>query len=252
MSDHTFNPFIAKKYGINEAIFLNTIIFWTRTNAAKNKNFHDDRYWTYGTPEFYANYFPYFKPRLIKDIIASCIKQNALIKGGFNEKKYDRTAWYSLSNNVLSELDLDVTCLKPKPSTIVRITYDPLDGLRTMDRTDYVPPIPDSKTDSKHSSSVRRKDTAPHTTVVNLLKSYGIPVPKRITKHTIEIINAAEEVLRDKHKTTIDSYLDFLYKTSRNWIEPYFKNGKEIRNDFKIILRPALIERAMNAEFEDK
>lgn len=149
MSDHTFNPFIAEKYGINEAIFLNTIIFWTRTNAAKKKNFHEDRYWTYGTPEFYAAYFPYFKPRLIKDIIASCIKQNALIKGNFNKKRYDRTSWYSLSDNILFDLNLDIACLQPNARTIVRNSYNGLDVIRTMDRTDYVPPIPDTYTDTE-------------------------------------------------------------------------------------------------------
>ncbi len=149
MSDHSFNPFIAKKHGINEAIIVNSFIFWTRTNSSNDKNLHEDRYWCFGTPEYFSKFFPYFKPRLIKDIIKSCLDKDILIKGNFNKKGYDKTNWYSLSDSILTELNLDKTCLQPAPALIGRITSNGSDGLRPMDRTDYVQPIPVTKTVTK-------------------------------------------------------------------------------------------------------
>lgn len=113
MSDYKFNPFIAKKYGINEAILIDSFIYWTRTNAAKKKNFHDDRYWFYGTCQSFNNFFIFFTPKQIKYSLLKLIKCGALVKGNYNKNSYDRTNWYSLSDSLLLELNLDKTCLNP-------------------------------------------------------------------------------------------------------------------------------------------
>lgn len=165
MSDHSFNIFIAEKYSINIAIFINNMIFWTRTNASDNRNFHDGRYWTYGTPEFYAKYFPYFKPRLIKDILARCIENGLLLKGNFNKNNYDQTSWYSLSDSALLELNLDRTCLRPQQNPIVRKTSNGSDVKRPMDRTDYVQPIPVTKPDTKTDTNSEGDNSPTHTII---------------------------------------------------------------------------------------
>ena len=113
MSDHNFNPFIAQKYNINIAILLNSFVFWTRTNAAKGKNFHEGRYWCYGTPEYFKNYFPYFSCDQIRRAIEKAIENSLLLKSNFNNKGYDRTNWYALTDKALTEYNLDRTCLKP-------------------------------------------------------------------------------------------------------------------------------------------
>jgi hypothetical protein len=115
MSDHSFNPFIAKKYNINVAILLNSFVFWTRTNSAKEENFHEDRFWCFGTPEYFSKYFPYFTIKQIKYALQQAIEFELLIKSNFNKKGYDRTSWYSLSDKALIEFNLDRTCLKPAP-----------------------------------------------------------------------------------------------------------------------------------------
>lgn len=148
MSDHAFNPFIAKKYGINEAIIINSMIFWTRTNAAEGKNFHENRFWSYGTPEYYSKYFPYFTERQIKYALSNLVKIGALLKSNFNKKGYDKTAWYSLSDSILIELNLDITCLHPAPTLIEQNC--PIDRTKlSYGRDKIVLPIPDTKTDTK-------------------------------------------------------------------------------------------------------
>jgi len=113
MADHNFNPLLAKKYGINLAIIINTAIFWTRSNAAKEDNFFNERYWFYGTPEYFSKYFPYFTPDQIKYALKKGKQCGVFLKGNFNKKGYDRTGWYSLSDEILKEVNLDRTCLYP-------------------------------------------------------------------------------------------------------------------------------------------
>lgn len=148
MSQHHFETFIAEKYGIEIAVLIDNFVFWTRTNAAANKNYHEGRYWSYGTPQFFKNYFTYFTERKIKTLLQKCVKNNILITGNFNKKGYDRTNWYALSDQILSELNLDKTCRKPASELIGQKT--------AMDRTKYGDasdknrrPIPDTKPDTK-------------------------------------------------------------------------------------------------------
>src|SRR5690554_219033 len=131
MSDHSFNPFIAKKYNINVAIFINNLIFWTRTNAASQSHYHEGRYWCYGTPAYFQNYFPYFTQKQIKYLIKQAIEFGLVVKGNFNKKGYDRTNWYSLSDKALLELNLDRTCLKPASELIGQIC--PMDQTNLSD-----------------------------------------------------------------------------------------------------------------------
>ncbi len=151
MSNHSFNPFIAKKYGIIEAIIIDSFVFWTRTNAAKPEelnNFFEDRYWCFGTPEYFSKFFPYLSPRQIKYALQNLTKSKILLKNNFNKKGYDKTNWYSLSDEILSELNLDKTCLQPAPVLIEQIC--PIHRTNLSNALNkFVLPIPDTKPDTK-------------------------------------------------------------------------------------------------------
>lgn len=126
MIEHSFNTFIAEKYGVFEAIFIKNMVLWTANNSAKQskksdgslKHFHEGRWWVFGTKEFFCNYLPYFTPNQIRRLLERCVSKGLLINGNFNQYGFDKTNWYSLSNLCLSELNLDVTCRKPAPSLI--------------------------------------------------------------------------------------------------------------------------------------
>lgn len=151
MSDHSFNPFIAKKYNVNVAIFLTSMVFWTRVNASNEHNFYEDRYWTYNTPESMVKYFPYWSPSQIKRIIQKCVDWGLIVKSNWNKKGYDKTNWYALSDKALIDLNLDKTCLKPASELIGR--NRPMDKTKSSDGLDeIVRPIPDTNPDTNHSS----------------------------------------------------------------------------------------------------
>ena len=158
MSDHSFNPFIAKKYGINVAILISSFVFWTRTNAAAEKNYHDGRYWSFGTPEYFLRYFPYFTEKQIKYALQKAVSSGALMQGNFNKKGYDKTSWFALTDQVLSELNLDITCLKP----LLGLTGQncPMDRTKlSYGRDKIVLPIPDTKPSTKPDINIYTQTT---------------------------------------------------------------------------------------------
>lgn len=93
MTDHTFNPFIAKKYGINTAVLLEQLYFL----ILSDKHIHDDLCWTYNTLDSLGDIFPYWSRHQLERAINNAVKDGLLVKGNYNQSKYDRTLWYALT-----------------------------------------------------------------------------------------------------------------------------------------------------------
>ena len=89
----------AIKFGYMEAALLFHFMFWIDFNRKKKKHFHDDKYWTYSSiVTLHKSYFPFFSEGQIRRAIDSFFKQNIIIKGNYNKLKYDKTTWYSLTD----------------------------------------------------------------------------------------------------------------------------------------------------------
>ena len=98
--EYSFDIEIAKNYGVEEAIMIKNFQFWIMKNKANSKNFYDNKTWTYNSNKAYAILFPFWTEKQIRRILLSLISQNVLIKGNYNNNQYDRTLWYSFSNEV--------------------------------------------------------------------------------------------------------------------------------------------------------
>ena len=96
--EHSFNIDIAKKVGIEEAIFLNNLYYWIHKNAANNKMFFDGSYWTYNTKQAYAELFPYMGYSKVKRVINTLTEANIIKTGNYNKDKMDRTLWYAFTD----------------------------------------------------------------------------------------------------------------------------------------------------------
>jgi hypothetical protein len=148
---HIFNTFIATKYGVNEAIFLNNIAFWIHQNKANNKNFHDGRYWTYNSHEAFATLFPYWTAKSVRTVINNCLKKNLLMSGNYNTKGYDRTKWYTLTDQGLA-LFPALNPYQPSKNLICPNGHMQLtERSHAIDRTGR--PIPDVNSDNLTSSA---------------------------------------------------------------------------------------------------
>jgi hypothetical protein len=96
------NLALAVKYGTNESLFLTNLCFWIEKNKANRVNYHDRHYWVYNTMEAWAELFPYFSKDQIRRLINKMRDQKILLVGVYNRIHYDRTQWYSVSDEVMA------------------------------------------------------------------------------------------------------------------------------------------------------
>lgn len=106
---------VAERYGVAESIFIDTIIFWYRTNKAENRNFRDGRWWTYNSIKAFEERFTFWSAKQIRRIANSCRDQGALIVGEYNEDRRDRSLWYTPGDELLALYGLAETgkCICP-------------------------------------------------------------------------------------------------------------------------------------------
>jgi hypothetical protein len=96
-SIHSFSLEVATALkSVDQAIFLHHIFYWLEYNERAGKNFQEGRYWSYQTLEELQYHFPYWTVRQLRFIIEKLMKAGILLKGNFNENKYDHTTWYSI------------------------------------------------------------------------------------------------------------------------------------------------------------
>ena len=101
MVEYHFRAELAAEYGVDGAIFLHCMAFWTAKNRANGRHFHEGRYWTYNTMKAFTELFPFWSRRQIERIVAGLKETGALLTGNFSEDKTDRTLWYALGDKVL-------------------------------------------------------------------------------------------------------------------------------------------------------
>ncbi len=92
---------IALRYGLEEAIFLDSLMFWYKENRANQRNFQDGRWWTFNTVNAFITMFPWWSGKQLRRIIASCKEKGAILSGNYNEDQRDRTLWYTPSDELL-------------------------------------------------------------------------------------------------------------------------------------------------------
>lgn len=102
--EHSFNVEIATKFGIEEAILLQHIYYWVEKNKANNKHFHDGRYWAYNSVKAFTTLFPYIPERTLSRKLKNLEEKGLIISANYNETKYDRTLWYTITDTATEYL----------------------------------------------------------------------------------------------------------------------------------------------------
>lgn len=93
---------VALRYGLEEAIFLDSLMYWYKENRANQRNYQDGRWWTFNSVKAFQELFPWWSVRQIRRIIDSCKEQGAILAGSFNDDHRDRTAWYTPGDELLA------------------------------------------------------------------------------------------------------------------------------------------------------
>ena len=94
---HTFDPEIATKYGVNEAVLLQFIHFWIEHNKANEVHYNDGHYWMYNSVKAFGKQFPYMSPHVIRGALKKLEDEGLILTGNYNVTGYDRTTWYTLT-----------------------------------------------------------------------------------------------------------------------------------------------------------
>ena len=104
--NHSLNPKIANKYGLNCALILNHIIYWVNENQKNNKtstHFHESKWWTYSSVRELSEHFTYLTVSQIRTALKS-LKENELILTANFNNSCSRTLWYAISDKTISLL----------------------------------------------------------------------------------------------------------------------------------------------------
>lgn len=105
--DHiVINKTVAKEYGINISIILNNFAFWDSINKANKSDYHlrDGRYWIYYSHKSLAEHLEILTERQVQIAITKMLDEGLieLSTVNYNQSKFDKTAWYSLTEKGLS------------------------------------------------------------------------------------------------------------------------------------------------------
>ena len=109
------NKALARALGLNEALVLQQINYWIEINKKSGKNYHDEKYWTYNSIRAWQeNDFDYMSVDTVKRTFAKLEKAGYLLAGNYNKDPRDKTKWYTINDEKLEELYLELNKKKLK------------------------------------------------------------------------------------------------------------------------------------------
>lgn len=91
---------LALEIGLNESILLLQLEFW----ISISNNVREGRKWTYQSIRDIQEFFPFWSVGTIHTIIKSLEDKKLIIKKTFNVRKNDKTQWFSLNFESISNL----------------------------------------------------------------------------------------------------------------------------------------------------
>jgi len=95
-----FNERVAVIYGVENAVMLHNLWWWVEKNKANNVHNYEGRYWTYNSYAAFAELFKFWTVRQVQRILENCHNLGALHVAHFAKSGYNRTNWYSVSDDV--------------------------------------------------------------------------------------------------------------------------------------------------------
>ena len=103
------NKALARELGLNEALVLQQINYWIEINKKSGNNYHDGKYWTYNSIRAWQEKdFDYLSVDTVKRTFSKLEKAGYLLVGNYNKDPRDKTKWYTINDNKLEELYLEL------------------------------------------------------------------------------------------------------------------------------------------------
>lgn len=240
--EHQFCIELASSYGIEEAIIIHNLYFWIKKNVANGNNFHDGRYWTYNSSKAFSILFPYMTESKIYRVLKSLEEKELIVKGNYNDTKYDRTTWYSLSDKAIKELNALKYDTNGFSESILQNEEKDFSKMQNG-MYESEEPIPynkqtDSNTDKKEDTNVSKKDDLDYDLILNSWNNIadivvGVSKVKSITDDRRKIIKR----LITKCKTSVDEIVKLINTIpyADDWV--LGKGGKDWIINFDFLMK---------------
>lgn len=257
---YQFNGEMAERYGVNEAIFIQNLYFWIKQNQANDKNFFEDRYWTYNTANALSTLFPFWSLQQIKRIIKKLNDNGLLLLGNFNKSKYDRTSWYALSDEILSMFDGE----KPKnqnrtmhssKSNFGKIENEPHDRSESNHpKSEIDPPIPDIlpdiNTDILPDTSAGARKAVEEIPYKKIMDLYNQTCSAKFGKIVAIVGKRKENVSARFKQFGIDGFKQCFENMSNN---PFLAGGGDRgwKADFDWLILPTNFQKVLENKYHD-
>lgn len=95
---HRYHTMIANEVGTTAAGVFYHIAYWVKENQKTHRNYHDGRYWVYGSVKEMSETTQYYQTEnQIRKVLEKLLESDLLDRGNYNRMKYDRTYWYTLT-----------------------------------------------------------------------------------------------------------------------------------------------------------
>lgn len=138
-------PSLAKKVGINEAIILQQMHYW----LGISKYEREGRKWIYNTYKDWQVQMPFWSETTIKRTIRSLEVKGYLRTANFNKLKLDKTKWYSIDYDKMSELEENMQGnVNPSEGQVDSSNQSQC----PVEKTKLTPPLPEINTETNTES----------------------------------------------------------------------------------------------------
>ena len=154
-------PSLAKKVGINEAIILQQMHYW----LGISKYEREGRKWIYNTYKDWQVQMPFWSETTIKRTIRSLEVKGYLRTANFNKLKLDKTKWYSIDYDKMSELEENMQGnVNPSEGQV-----DSSDQSQCpVEKTKLTPPLPEINTET---NTERKNASLPISKIITYLNT---------------------------------------------------------------------------------
>lgn len=136
---YSFRTDDAELYGVNAAIILYNLRFWSAKNRANDHHVHEcsdgnTRAWTYNSIKAFERLFPFWTSRQIRTAIDKLVTTGIVETGNWNKVGYDRTLWYCVMNDksICQKRQIELT----EKANRIDGNVEPIPDISTDDKPD--------------------------------------------------------------------------------------------------------------------
>lgn len=93
-----FSAGIAKRYGVVAAVLAEYIWREVKQNEYHNKHCYAGHIWIRSSKLMFTAAMPYLSKSMVNKGLQKLIKYGVIVKGEFNQSRFDRTLWYTFTS----------------------------------------------------------------------------------------------------------------------------------------------------------